>query len=280
MPIANVRGVGLHYEVLGDRGPWIVLTGGGRMDLAVFRPLGEYLARGGYRVVAHDRRNCGASDVVIGGEGSEEELFADDTHGLLSQLGALPVYACGGAAGARLSLLLAARYPQAVRGLLLWWPTGGRYACENLAQNYYGQYIKVARAGGMEAVCNTPYFAERIARNPGNRGRLLAMRPEEFIATMERWRRFFLDSADLPVIGLPEAALKKITVPACVIPGHDDIHPRRVGEGLARLLPNAQLLEDPQGPPDAAGVSRDERQRRLGEAFLAFLRRHAQEAGS
>lgn len=274
MPVAEVRGVGINYEVLGDDGPWIVLTGGGRMDLDAFRPLGEHLANAGHRVLIHDRRNCGASDVVIAGDESEEEIFADDTRQLLAQLDALPVIACGGAAGARLSLLLAVRHPEAVRGLLLWWPTGGRYACETLAQTYYGQFIEAAQAGGMEAVCATPYFAERIARNPRNRQRLLAMDTADFIATMARWRQYFLDSIDLPVIGLTEAALRTITVPACVVPGHDAIHPQQVGETLSRLLPHAELVDEPERPPSSAEVSRSERQRRLADIFLAFLRKH------
>jgi pimeloyl-ACP methyl ester carboxylesterase len=274
MPVAMVRGVGITYAVLGQNGPWIVLTGGGRMDLDVFRPLGEHLAQAGYRVLIHDRRNCGASDVVIAGDDPEEEIFADDTHQLLAQLGALPVVACGGAAGARLSLLLAARHPGSVRGLLLWWPTGGRHACERLAQDYYGQFIDAAQAGGMEAVCTTPYFSERIERNPGNRQRLLSMDAADFIATMGRWRQFFLDSSDLPVIGLTEAALRAITVPACVVPGHDAIHPREVGESLSRLLPRAELLVEPASlqQPQSATVSRSERQRPLADLFLSFLR--------
>jgi pimeloyl-ACP methyl ester carboxylesterase len=275
MPVANVRGVGINYEVLGSDGPWIVLTGGGRMDLEVFRPLGEHLAGAGHRVVIHDRRNCGASDVVIAGDEPEEVLFADDTHLLLSQLGAPPAYVCGGAAGSRLSLLLASRHPESVRGLLLWWPTGGRYACERLAQDYYGRFIDAARDGGMEAVCATPYYAERIERNAGNRSRLLAIDAIRFIEVMSRWRQFFLDSADLPVIGLSEAAIRAITAPAVVVPGHDDIHPETVGERLSRLLPNAELRYEGERPPPSAEVSRSERQRPLAEIFIEFLRRHA-----
>jgi pimeloyl-ACP methyl ester carboxylesterase len=275
MPLANVRGVGINYDVLGHEGPWIVLTGGGRMDLEVFRPLAEHLASAGNRVVIHDRRNCGASDVAITGEESEEELFADDTHELLRQLEALPVVACGGAAGSRLSLLLASRHPEAVRGLLLWWPTGGRYACERLAQDYYGQFVDAAKEGGMEAVCATPYYSERIERNPGNRTRLLAMDTSDFIETMSRWRSFFLNSVDLPVIGLSEEAIRGIKAPACVVPGHDDIHPQQVGERLSRLLPNAELHYEPERPPANANISRSERQRPLADIFISFLAKHA-----
>ncbi len=33
MPLATVRGVTLHYEVIGTRGPWIALSPGGRPAL-------------------------------------------------------------------------------------------------------------------------------------------------------------------------------------------------------------------------------------------------------
>ncbi|MBX9812342.1 MAG: hypothetical protein K2Y16_12140 [Burkholderiales bacterium] len=36
----------------------------------------------------------------------------------------------------RLSILFALRYPDAVRGLLLWRITGGRFAAQRLAENY------------------------------------------------------------------------------------------------------------------------------------------------
>jgi pimeloyl-ACP methyl ester carboxylesterase len=280
MSRATVNGLSLNYEVLGDHGPWIVLTGGGRMDLEVFRPLGEHFANAGYRVVIHDRRNCGASDISITGEGSEEELFADDTYELLKQLGALPVYACGGAAGCRMSILLALRHPDAVRGLLLWWPSGGKHATQTLAQNYYGQYIKTAQEGGMAAVCETPYYSERIEQNPGNRERLMSIEAEDFIETMTRWRQFFLDSVDLPLIGVTEDAARSIKLPTCIIPGGDDIHPREVGENLGRLIPNAEMHHLPPRPTVEAGpgqeeTSRSERQRPYADVFLPFLEKIA-----
>jgi pimeloyl-ACP methyl ester carboxylesterase len=273
MPMANVRGVGIKYEVLGDKGPWIVVTGGGRMDMEVFRPLGECLAEAGNRVIIHDRRNCGDSDIAIGGDPalSEEQHFADDTHELLTQLGAAPVYACGGAAGSRMSLLLAHRHPDDVAALLLWWPTGGKYSSETLARNYYGQFIDVAKEGGMAAVCETEYYKERIERNPGNRERLMSMKAEDFIDTMTRWQQFFLDSVDYPVIGLDEATVRSIIQPAIVIPGHDDIHPKYIGEQLPTILPNAILVDEPPSPP-VSPDNRKERQAILAKPFLEFIK--------
>src|SRR5437773_2000238 len=95
MPLANVRGVNINYKVLGDHGPWVALSPGGRRDLGGVEPLAKGVADAGHRVVIFDRRNCGASEVVIDGEDSEYEMWADDLHDLLAQLKALPVFVGG-----------------------------------------------------------------------------------------------------------------------------------------------------------------------------------------
>ena len=34
MPLANVRGVNINYKVLGNHGPWVALSPGGRRDIS------------------------------------------------------------------------------------------------------------------------------------------------------------------------------------------------------------------------------------------------------
>jgi pimeloyl-ACP methyl ester carboxylesterase len=269
--------VGIEYDVLGERGPWLLLTQGGRQDKELFLPLAENFVAAGYRVIVHDRRNSGASDIALSGDGSEEELIADDMFGVCSQLGALPVLSCGGAGGSRHSVLMALRHPGSTLALLLWWPSGGRPSAETLAERYYGDYITAAERGGMLAVAETPYYAERIARVPDNRQRLMSLNVTDFVATMQRWRQFFLEGADMPVIGVPESVLHEMTLPVCIIPGHDMIHPREIGQRLARIFPNAELHEipPPERPTDehARAQARLDHQRRLADIFLDFLRR-------
>ncbi|MFN9122447.1 MAG: alpha/beta fold hydrolase, partial [bacterium] len=137
MPEAFVRGVILNYEVIGSEGPWIALTPGSRRSYHELIPLSKQLAKDGYRVLLHDRRNCGASEVGIEGIGSEHEIWADDLHALAGQLGALPLFVGGSSAGARLAILFALRHPEAVSGLLLWRLTGGQHAVQKLARQYY-----------------------------------------------------------------------------------------------------------------------------------------------
>jgi pimeloyl-ACP methyl ester carboxylesterase len=277
VPRTSVRGVGINYDVVGDHGPWVLLIQGGRQDMELFRPLAEHLAAAGHRVLMHDRRNSGASDIALG-EGAEEEIFADDAHALCEQLKALPVIACGGAGGSRHCILMALRHPGSVRSLLLWWPSGGRPAAEQLAELYYGQYITAAKSGGMPAVLATPYYTERCSRHPPNREHLLRLDVSDFVSTMGRWRKFFLDGADMPVIGVNAETVQSIGLPTCIIPGHDIIHPRDIGEALAGILPNAELHHLPplERPADEAArrQARLDHQQRLADIFLDFLARH------
>jgi pimeloyl-ACP methyl ester carboxylesterase len=241
MAYAKVRGVNINYKVLGDRGPWVALSPGGRRDISGIEPLARRLAGTGHRVMVFDRRNCGASDVVIDGNDSEYEIWADDLHGLLSKLDALPAFVGGSSSGCRTALLFALRHPEAVRGLMLWRVTGGRSACERLAQEYYGQHIAAAKQGGMAAVCEMEHWKERIEARAGNRGALMKMDPERFIAVMSHWREYFIRGADLPVIGATEAELQSIKVPACIVPGNDNTHSQKTGENLGRILSKAEV---------------------------------------
>src|SRR4030095_792853 len=240
MPIANIRGEQITYQVLGEHGPWVALSPGGRRDLSGVMPLATRVAAAGYRVLLHDRRNCGASDVIIAGDESEYDIWADDLHILLGELGALPAHVGGASSGCRMSILFALRHPQSVRSLLLWRVTGGRVAAEHLARQYYTDFIELAERGGMAAVCDAEHFRERIAARPENRARLMAMDTRRFIAVMSHWREYFIAGADQPVIGASEAELRSIRVPACVVPGNDRGHAPRAGENVGKLLPGAE----------------------------------------
>ncbi len=276
MPVATVCGAAIQYQIVGEKGPWVSLSPGGRRALEVVRSLGQRIAQAGYRVLLHDRRNCGASDVIIDGDESEYDIWADDLHVLLTQLGALPAYAGGASSGCRMSILLALRHPQSVRALLLWRATGGRIAAEHLAHQYYTDYIELAQRGGMAAVCESEHFRERIAARPENGARLMAMDPQRFIAVMSHWREYFIAGADQPVIGASDDELRSIRVPACIVSGNDRIHPRRASENLGRLIPRAEVRDIMPPGPDLDEIPFAEWDRREGElaaVFLDFLKR-------
>jgi pimeloyl-ACP methyl ester carboxylesterase len=276
MPVTNIRGANLNYQVLGSRGPWVALSPGGRRALDAVKPLAQRVADAGYRVLVHDRRNCGMSDIVIGGETSEYETWADDLHELLSQLNGLPAVLGGGSSGCRLSLMFALKYPQAVRALLLWRVTGGPFAAQRLTENYYGQYIRAAREGGMAAVCELDHFKERIAARPSNRATLMSMKPEDFIAAMEHWQEQFRRGAELPVIGLSERDLNSIKVPTCIIPGNDRTHNHAIAQAAHRMIAESRLHDLFPGDLDVDLVPPEDwapKEAEMAAVFVEFLRR-------
>ncbi len=279
MPVANIRGVNLNYEVLGTHGPWLALSPGGRRALDLVKPLAQRMADAGYRVLVHDRRNCGLSDIAIGGESSEYEIWADDLYALLTRLDALPAVLGGGSSGCRLSLLSALKYPRAVRALLLWRVTGGAFAAQRLTENYYGQYIRAARTGGMAAVCELDHFKERIAARPSNRDTLMAMDAGAFIAAMERWREQFRRGAEFPVIGASEQDLNSIRVPTCIIPGNDKTHNHAIAEAAHWMIPQSELFDLFPGDLDVDLVPPEDwahKEAEIAAIFTDFLRRRAQ----
>src|SRR5262249_12714033 len=169
-------------------------------------------------------RTCGLSDIGIGAEPSEYEVWAEDLYDLLSQLKALPAVVGGGSSGCRLSVLFALKYPRAVRALLLWRVTGRAFRPAAPPAHYYYHNIYAAQDGGMAAVCALDHFKERIEARPANRAVLMAMDPKTFIAAMQRWRTQFAKGAELPIIGASEQDLNSIKVPTCIIPGNDKTH--------------------------------------------------------
>ena len=272
----TVRGVDLAYEIVGGAGPWVALMPGGRRSMDVVRSLAKRLAKAGYRVVIHDRRNCGASAIAIDGAASEYAQWAADLHALLSALGALPAIVGGSSSGCRTALLFCLRHPGAARALLLWRVTGGAFAAKRLAYNYYTQFIEAAEAGGMAAVAATEHFSELIAARPENRDLLAGMAVGDFTRAMARWRAYFLDGAGLPVIGATGDDLAAIAAPAIVVPGCDRIHPIATGRRAHALIPDAELFEmfDVQHDVDMYPLEEwDKREDALAAAFLGFLER-------
>jgi pimeloyl-ACP methyl ester carboxylesterase len=278
MPTANIRGANLVYEVLGSSGPWFAISPGGRRGKDEVKSLASRIADGGFRVVIFDRRNCGASDVVLEGEDSEYEIWADDLYALLTQLHAVPAYIGGASSGCRLSMLFGLRHPQAVKGLLLTRITGGAFACNRLAENYYGQFVKAAEQGGMAAVAETEHWRDRIAANPANRARIMAIDPKRFIASFKRWAVPFATGASLPMIGATERDLASIAVPTLVVPGHDRTHNRATGIKAAKLIPGAEMydLMGEDVDADLAVEAWEDKEVELAQLHIDFMRRAEQ----
>ena len=249
MPVAELDGIELTYELVGEGQPW-VLTPGGRFthDVGGLPEMARALAATGRQVLTWDRPNCGGSSVVFDGP-SESEVQADALGALLRHLDLGPTVIAGGSGGARVSLLTAARNPDVAAGLAMWWISGGVPGLLQLANYYCMPSADAAWHGGMEAVVGLDQWQESIAKNPRNRDRFLAMSRQDFLAVMDRWAVVYCPCEDALVPGLDAADIDRLTVPILVFrSGASDMsHTRATSEALAAGLSGAELVEPPWG---------------------------------
>jgi pimeloyl-ACP methyl ester carboxylesterase len=243
MPSLVVNGCTIAYQEFGVGVP-VVITPGGRWAGYVQCVIAAELAKN-FRVITWDRRNTdGDADIVIAGEQSEAEIWADDLAALIKALKLAPCYV-GEYAGCRVAPTLCAKHPELVKGLMLAWPSGGEFAAERLPKNFYRQYIRAALRNGMQGVTEVDRFALSIGKRPANRELLLAMDRLEFVRQMAFWEAFFTTSADLPIAGcrLSVQEWASLAVPAIVIGGTDPIHPTAIAQKLHEIMPHCRYHE-------------------------------------
>jgi len=277
MPTAIVRGLEINYEIIGDGGPFVALFTGGRRGYQEFVPLARRIAAEGFRVLLHDRRNTGASEMRLAAEETEETTWADDLVDLLAQFDAAPAFIGGSSSGARTAMLFCLRHPDATRGLLLLRVTGGEFAAGRLPELYYSQFIRAAEEGGMAAVCATEAYQERIEARPANRDILMNMDPKKFIQVMTALRELFVAGAHLPVMGVTAEELASIATPTIVIPGNDKTHASASGLKAHEMIPGAELHQLPVTDQDVPLIPFPdwaEHEPEITAAFVDFMRRH------
>jgi pimeloyl-ACP methyl ester carboxylesterase len=249
MPVADLDGIEIAYDLVGEGEPW-VLTPGGRFtkDVGGLPEMARALADRGKQVLTWDRPNCGESSVVFRGA-SESEMQAEALGALLRHLGLGPTVIAGGSGGARVSLLAASRNPDVAAGLAMWWISGGVPGLIQLASFYGMPSADAAWHGGMEAVLELDQWQESLARNPKNRERFLSMDRREFLAVMDRWMLAYCPCEDTLVPGLDGDDVARLDIPILVFrSGTSDMsHTRATSEALAAGLPGAELVEPPWG---------------------------------
>jgi 2-hydroxy-6-oxonona-2,4-dienedioate hydrolase len=257
----EINGGNVVYEILGDSGQYIVLTPGGRFskDIEGLRPLAQELVNGGYRVLLWDRPNCGKSDVQFYGH-SESHMRAETLHALIIGLDIGPCILAGGSGGARDSMLTTMLYPDIVTKLVVWNIVGGIYGTFVLGSYYIVPSILAVRGTGMEGVIRVDEWKQRIADNPSNKDRFLALDRDDFLKVMLRWLNAFVSKPGQTIPGVDDEMFDNIKVPTLIIRGgeNDLDHPKRTSLEVSCLIKGSQLI-DPPWPEDAWERASEER---------------------
>lgn len=268
----EINGGNVVYEILGETGDFIALTPGGRYskDVPGLRPLAEELVKGGYRVLLWDRPNCGKSDIQFYGQ-SESHMRAATLQALITALDIGPCIIAGGSGGARDSMLTTMLYPEIVTKLVVWNIVGGIYGTFVLGSYYIVPSILAVRGLGMKGLLHVDEWKQRIAENPVNEERILAIDADEFLKVMLRWLNAFVSKPGQTIPGVEDEMFDSIKVPTLIIRGgeNDWDHPKRTSLEVSCLIKGSTLI-DPPWPEDAWERAAEDRAQGKVKRFNMF----------
>lgn len=264
MATATIDGLQVNYMTRGSGPPLLMLAPGGfdatmeRWNLSgvwkgmrPFETLSEH-----FTLIAYDRRESGASGGRV--ERLSWALFADQAKALLDHLKISDAYVMGGCMGCSVALAFAARYPKAVRGLILHWPVGG-YRWKIEGGNRFARHVQFARANKLDGVIKRAHEGKSFWADPEagpwasvlNHDKafaeaFLAQDLERYVGLCAASGRTLFDRDTAP--GAEPEEVMGMTMPTLIMAGDDPSHAQSAAHYLKELLPKPQLW--PIVPPN------------------------------
>ena len=239
MPVSNINGVNLNYEVAGQGEVVVFLHGmtGSTRDWANQIPA----LSSKYRVVALDHRGHGQSAAPTREEEYSMQIFANDVFGLLTSLNIKKCCLVGHSLGGFIALEFALKHQDMLAALVLVDTSSGEFV---RAPNYAQMRQKLdelASYQGMEAafeynVANNPMMIERFQKYPEmkeiSRRKMLMTSVDGYIyvsKAMDKWQ---------PVT----SRLSEIKVPTLIYWGDEDLGFTEAVQILKRGIADSELV--------------------------------------
>jgi 3-oxoadipate enol-lactonase len=246
----------LSYDVAGT-GPALVLLHSTVCDRRMWDPQWPVFVDAGYRVVRCDFRGYGATPVP-----QEPHNDAEDVLGLLGELGIGPVAVVGASYGGKVSLEIAARWPQRVAALALVCAAMPGHEPTDVLRGFWrreGELIDAGDIAGAVELNVATWIGPEASEPARERVRLMQRHAFEVqLAAPEEY-----EPAEVAV------DLGAITAPSLVISGAKDLPDfRLIAARLTALLPGARPVELPW----AGHLPTLERPEELSAMLTAFLR--------
>jgi len=260
MPTASIDGIETRYEVIGS-GPPLLMYAPGGFDATIekWRTLNVY-ARiklldhlpSRYTCIAFDRRECGQSGGRV--EPVTWAHFVDQGKGLLDHLGHSKAHILGGCMGVSCAIAFAAKYPDRVSSLLLWWPVGGaKYRIKG--QQRFFEHLEFVGKEGLQAVVDLVAregkafnaeprggpWASVIKRDPELARAYAKQDVEKYKAIVTDMAIALLDRDTAP--GAEPEDMLQMDIPALIIPGRDESHATSAARYLEECLPKSQYWD-------------------------------------
>lgn len=240
MPFAiGPRGTRIHYRVVGERGPAVLLLQGIGLSSRFWFEQPEILANGEepYRVLLVDNRGTGKSDAPLGLYRMRH--MADDAAAAIEAANMGPVITVGISMGGMIAQHLALRHPDKVRGLVLLATTMGLPHGRLPRPSALATLVRIGlqKPGASKGLAQLLLPAAHVAR----RRELLAEWPDAFRESPTRALGFVGQLS--AVIGHSTGfRLRKIQCPTVIVTGDEDILvPKRNSELIAKRVRGAAL---------------------------------------
>lgn len=238
MPKIEANGIQIYYELHGPpAGDVLVLSNGVLMSTASWAYQTPVLSRH-YRLLLYDCRGMWQSEHPPGPYSME--MHADDLVALLDALSIEQAHIGGISYGGEISLMFALKYPERAKSLIV---SSAVSQIDPLLKGITDSWIVAARAKDPELFYHVTYpmnFSE--AWIAANQPALEQARERYKTLDLDAMLELLLCFSRLDLT----AELHKITVPALIIVGEEDIlKPRKYAELIVREIPDAELAVVP-----------------------------------
>lgn len=244
-------GVAIYYEVIGDRGPVVLLSHGYSATSQMWEA--QLPALAGYRTILWDMRGHGRSDSPADPALYSQALTVGDMAALLDTVGAQDAVIAGLSLGGYISLAFHATFPKRVRALMLF-DTGPGFRSD-AARADWNKYAE-SRAAKLER-------DGLAALGKGAEVRVSSQRSAQGLAHAARG---MLVQADATVID----SLPHVAVPTLVLVGAQDKGYLAGTDYMARKIAGASKVVI-EGAGHAANLDQPEAFNRAVQDFLMTL---------
>ncbi|CAM0557544.1 3-oxoadipate enol-lactonase 2 [Vreelandella titanicae] len=254
----TINGTDINYSIIGDQGPWIVMSHSLGCTQAMWDHQLDVLKD--YRLLRYDTRGHG-------GSGSSEppytlDLLADDALMLMDHLGIQKAHWLGFSMGGMIGQVLALKYPDRVLSLILADTTSEH---KDTPHSMWQERIRTAREQGIPAVAGpaiTRWFTEEFRTHEPKQTQWVTDMVLE--TTIDGWCGCCAAIADVQTTD----RLHEITCPALVIVGERDIGtPLEAALTIHRHLKASTLVVI----SDAAHMTCIEQPEQFNRALTLFL---------
>jgi len=173
MPILNINGVNLNYEISGQ-GPVVILLHGYTGSSKDWLNQIETLSSRNYQVIAIDHRGHGKSAAPSQEKDYSVEILANDAFNLMNILGIKKCCLGGHSLGGFTALQFAVEHQDKLTGLLLVDTSSGKFDRDPDYEQLRQRLDELSRTQGMEAAfeydaVNNPVRADRFQKYPEQR---------------------------------------------------------------------------------------------------------------